>query len=205
MTIMLTTVQQKAIAAEGDVLVMAGAGTGKTQTLVERCIERLLRGQCSLEEILVVTFTDAAATEMRQRIRSRLEGESKHRPADRHLAEQIALLDAAHISTLHSFCLQLVRRNFHVLGIDPQIVVLEEGEARLLAEEALEEILREHYAGKPGFSTDVLNLIQQHGRGSELPVRALILRLHHYLQTLPNPKRWLEGQLAMFNQSEPNQ
>ncbi|MEO8428841.1 MAG: helicase-exonuclease AddAB subunit AddA, partial [Verrucomicrobiota bacterium] len=202
---MLTTAQQEAIAVDGDVLVMAGAGTGKTHTLVERCVERLLCGKCSLEEILVVTFTEAAATEMRHRIRARLEAESKIRPADTHLAEQIALLDTAHISTLHSFCLQLVRRNFHVLGIDPQIVVLDEGEARLLADEALGEVLREHYAARPGFSTDVLNLIQQYGRGSELPVRKLILRLHHYLQTLPDPKHWLEGQLAMFNQSEANQ
>ena len=202
---MVTAVQQKAIEAEGDVLVMAGAGTGKTHTLVERCVERLLRRECSLEEILVVTFTEAAATEMRQRIRSRLEAESKNRPTDSHLAEQIALLDTAPISTLHSFCLQLVRRNFHALGIDPQVIVLDEGEARLLADEALDELLREHYAGKPGFSTDVLNLIQQQGRGSELPVRDLILRLHHYRQTLPDPKRWLAEQLAMFNQSEPNQ
>src|SRR2546428_5358401 len=103
---MLTAAQQQAIAADGNVLVMAGSGTGKTRTLVERCVDRLLRGACSLDEILMVTFTEAAAAEMRQRIRARLEAESRKRAAETAtaelLAEQLALLDTAPISTLHS-------------------------------------------------------------------------------------------------------
>src|ERR1700691_6034297 len=100
----LTPSQQRAVAARGNVLVMAGAGTGKTHTLVERCLDCIVREGASLDEILVVTFTEAAATEMRQRLRRALEKKSQENPGDSHCAGQIALFDTAHIGTLHSFC-----------------------------------------------------------------------------------------------------
>src|SRR4051812_48409026 len=108
----MTPSQQAALAARGNVLVVAGAGTGKTHTLIERCCSLLIEENCSLEEILMVTFTDAAAAKMQKRTRPRL-AEIMSQPADprtsRDLEEQIALLDTAYISTLHSFCLRLVR------------------------------------------------------------------------------------------------
>src|ERR1700688_1104402 len=127
----LTVAQQKAIAARGNVLVVAGARTGKTSTLVERCLSCLLdpKHPASLEEILMVTFTDAAATEMRQRIRARLEQELANHNDDLRWAEQLALFDTAHIGTLHSFCLQLVRQHFYDLELDPQLTVMPEEEA----------------------------------------------------------------------------
>src|SRR5882672_6757976 len=105
----LTDSQREAITAPGNVLVVAGAGTGKTRTLVERCLALLSKGR-SLDQILMVTFTDAAVTEMRQRIRATLVLEAESGNA--HFAEQLALVDAAPISTLHSFCLELVREHF---------------------------------------------------------------------------------------------
>src|SRR5580698_1832930 len=92
----LTSSQERAVAARGNVLVMAGAGTGKTHTLVERCLDLICREQISLDEILIVTFTEAAATEMRERLRSALENAAVRRPGAG-LAEQLALFDAAHI------------------------------------------------------------------------------------------------------------
>src|ERR1035438_3161065 len=133
----LTPSQRQAVAARGNVLVMAGAGTGKTHTLVERCLHCLCEEQppASLEEILVVTFTEAAAAEMRRRLREQLEEKLRTAPDEPRWAEQIALFDTAHIGTLHGFCLKLVREHFHELGLDPQLAVLDEGEARLRSEE----------------------------------------------------------------------
>jgi ATP-dependent helicase/nuclease subunit A len=201
----LTSTQQQAIAARGNVLVVAGAGTGKTRTLVERCLNCLLEEQppASLEEILMVTFTDAAAAEMRQRIRARLEQERKRQPDNPRWDEQLALFETAHIGTLHGFCLQLVRQHFYELELDPQLAVLAEEEARLLAGETLDDLLQRHYAGRSPAAEAVQQLIQAQGRGGDKPIRRLVLRLHHYTQTLPHPAGWFRDQLAMFASPEP--
>src|SRR5262245_618630 len=113
----LTTAQQTAVGARGNVLVVAGAGTGKTSTLVERCLHCLVeeKPRTNLDEILIVTFTDAAAAEIRQRIRKRLEAELQRRPDEMFWHEQLALFETAHIGTLHSFCRQLIRQHFYEL------------------------------------------------------------------------------------------
>ena len=130
---MLTPAQSKAIRARGNVLVIAGAGTGKTRTLVERCLSCLVDEPvpASLDEILVVTFTEAAAAEARQRIWQRLEEQRQRKGRNAFWDEQLALFESAHIGTLHSFCLKLVRQQFYQLGLDPQLSVLAEEEARL--------------------------------------------------------------------------
>jgi ATP-dependent helicase/nuclease subunit A len=201
----LTPSQRRAVAARGNVLVMAGAGTGKTRTLVERCLDCLCRECVSLDEILVVTFTEAAATEMKQRLRTALEAALASRPStlDQHLAEQLALFDTAPIGTLHSFCLRLVREHFYELGLDPQLAVLDPGEARLLAEETLDEQFQSHYAGQTDLSIAGQNLIQIYGNGDERPIRAMLLRLYHYAQTRPDADRWLTEQIARFASPEP--
>jgi len=201
----LTPAQQEAIATRGNVLVIAGAGTGKTRALVERCLSCLLKETppASLDEILVVTFTEAAAAEMRQRLRERLEQERQQQSQSFAWEEQLALFESAHIGTLHSFCLQLVRQHFYQLELDPQLSVLSEDEARLLAGETLDDLLQGHYAGKDPRDQAVQALIQTHARGWEKPIRALVLRLHHYAQSLPNSTAWMDEQLAMFATPEP--
>jgi ATP-dependent helicase/nuclease subunit A len=203
----LTPSQRQAVVARGNVLVMAGAGTGKTYTLVERCLHCLCAEQppASLEEILVVTFTEAAAAEMRRRLREQLEEKVRTAPDEPRWAEQIALFDTAHIGTLHSFCLKLVREHFHELGLDPQLAMLDAGEARLLADETLDEELQEQYAGQDELAGAVQNLIQIYGGGRDQAIRHLVLRLHHYAQTRPDADGWLARQIERFASAAPDE
>jgi ATP-dependent helicase/nuclease subunit A len=198
-----TSYQRQAVAARGNVLVMAGAGTGKTKTLVARCLDCLDRERSSLEEMLVVTFTEAAAAEMRLRLRQELEKKISATPGDEHLRHQSALFDLAHIGTLHGFCFKLIREHFHELALDPQLAVLDEGAARQLAGESLEELFKIHYEGEDRFSRAVQNLIQVQGNGRDESIRALVLRLHHYSQTRPDAGGWLAERLAEFSTTEP--
>ena len=199
----LTPAQAAAVAARGNVLVMAGAGTGKTHTLIQRILACVHDDSAALDQLLIVTFTEAAAAEMRQRLRRALEEISLAQPEDPRSREQLALFDTAHIGTLHSFCLKLVREHFHELGLDPDLAVLETGEAHLRAEETLEEILQGHYGGEAPLDLAVQSLIQIHGGGRDEKIRALILRLHHYAQTRPDAAGWLARQIASFNTAEP--
>ncbi|NBV25329.1 MAG: hypothetical protein EBS05_25875, partial [Proteobacteria bacterium] len=198
-----TPAQQAAIAASGNVLVVAGAGTGKTRTLVERCL-RLLREGASLEEMLIVTFTTAAAAEMRVRLRKALAEEAATSQAQ-FFAEQAALLDSAQISTLHSFCLALLREHFHELAIDPQVVVLDERQTRPLARECLTALLADHYAGRWPHSAALQQLIRRQGRGSDEGLRTLVGRLHCYSQSLPDPEQWLADLLTSYSEPSPTQ
>jgi ATP-dependent helicase/nuclease subunit A len=193
-----TPSQALAIAARGNVLVSAGAGTGKTRTVVERCLRLIDEGH-SLENILMVTFTEAAAAEMRARLRKTLE-EKLARTSDeaaRLIVEQeLALLDTAHISTLHSFCLELVRDHFHELHIDPQVAVLDEAQSLPLMHATLDALFDACYRGEVEFARDVQALIRHYGGGSDERVRALVIKLHRYTQSLPPSEHWYDRELA---------
>ncbi len=204
-----TPIQQQAIAARGNVLVVAGAGTGKTSTLVQRCMTLLEEGG-SLEKILLVTFTEAAAVEMRGRIREALQSKLSANSSEplasnlrEHFQKQLALLDSALISTLHSFCMQLVREHFYELGIDPDVSVLDEQQTRPVIQQILDQLFEQHYAGNSERDRAVQRLVRIQGRGSDDTIRGLILKLHRYTQSLAAPERWIETQRAMFDQSEP--
>ena len=206
----LTPSQRQAVAARGNVLVMAGAGTGKTHTLVERCLD------CLCREARVARRNsgrhlhrsrrhgnEAAPPHALGSQRSTLAHRLRRSTLNQHLAEQLALFDTAPIGTLHSFCLRLVREHFYELGLDPQLAVLDAGEARLLAEETLDEQFQSHYAGQTDLSVAAQNLIQIYGNGDERPIRAMLLRLHHYAQTRPDADRWLAEQITRFASPEP--
>ena len=143
----MTPAQLEAVQARGNVIVVAGAGTGKTTTLVDRVLALLLEG-ASIEQLLLVTFTDAAAEEMRHRLRLRLAATAAAATGEAALRwqEQLALLDTARIGTLHSFCRQLILDHFHLLGIDPAAGILDEQQTRPLIETALDECLCPFFA-----------------------------------------------------------
>jgi ATP-dependent helicase/nuclease subunit A len=206
----MTPSQQAALTARGNVLVMAGAGTGKTHTLIERCCSLLLEENCSLDEILMVTFTDAAAAEMRKRIHARL-AEKVLQSSDprliQHLEEQIALLDTAYISTLHSFCLRLVRDHFHDerLRLDPEFAVLTEEQVHLLRNNTLDALLESHYGGGSDDARAFRKFLTEQVSGNETKVRELIWQLHCYSRSLADPAAWFEKQLATLADSAPIQ
>lgn len=199
----LTPSQRQAVAARGNVLVMAGAGTGKTKTLVERCLDCLEHDGAQIDELLIVTFTEAAAAELRERLRKKLEAHAFALSNDPRWVEQLARFDLAHIGTLHSFCLKLIREHFYELGLDPRIAILDEGESRQLADETLAEQFAAHYGGKKDFSAAVQELIQVHSDGRDDNIRKLILCLHNYSQARPDAAGWLAGQRGQFSSGEP--
>jgi ATP-dependent helicase/nuclease subunit A len=200
----LTAQQQEAVAARGNVLVVAGAGAGKTRTLVDRCLAWLLDEQIqgSVDEILMVTFTQAAAAEMRKRLRDALE---RAQASSARLAEQLALLETAHICTLHSFCFELVSQHFYELGLDPQLTVMCNEESHALARRTLDEVLEAVYDAEAPADVAIQRLIQATGGDWDQPVRDLIGRLHRYAQTLRDPARWFAEQEAVFQSPQPEQ
>ena len=119
-------------------------------------------------------------------------------PAATWLAEQLALLDYAPISTLHSFCLDLVRRNFHALGLDPACVVLDESQTKPLVHSVLNELFLGHYAGNTTHAIAVRELIRNYGRGSDDGIRQLVVKIHRYTQSLAAPAEWFVTQTALF-------
>ncbi|MBM3271648.1 MAG: UvrD-helicase domain-containing protein, partial [Candidatus Sericytochromatia bacterium] len=194
-----TPEQRRAIEVDGmTVLVSAAAGSGKTAVLVERIVSRIVRERdpYGVDDVLVVTFTEAAAAQMRQRIGEALEEALGDRPGDAHLARQLALLPRAPISTLHAFCKRVLRRFFSRSGLDPGFVVITEHEALLLAEDVLDDLLERHYAGgSAGFG----DLVDRYGgaRGDR-ELRQFILRLFAQARAMPFPRRWLAEAAAAF-------
>ena len=199
-----TTAQKAAIEARGNVLVVAGAGAGKTRTLVDRCLAWLLdeSQKGSIEQVLMVTFTEAAATEMRKRLRDELE-KKKNEGSREALNEQLALLETANICTLHSFCYRLVREHFYELDLDPQLSVLPEEQSRLMMSEALDSTLERAYEGSSADARRIQEFIQSFSRGWDKPVRDAVLTIHRYRQSLRDPDRWLASQREAFELSEP--
>jgi ATP-dependent helicase/nuclease subunit A len=206
----LTPQQSAAVHGSGNILLVAGAGTGKTHTLTARCLRLILEERVSVANLLMVTFTEAAAAEMRERLRKELQqaadASASHAPAQAEwVAEQLALLDTAHIGTLHSFCLQLAREHFHELSLDPQFTILDETQTRPLQRAALDALLERHYAGTDETSSAVRELIRVVGRGADGAIRSLILKLHAFAQSLPNPPDWLDTQAKRFANTEPTE
>ncbi|MDE7433073.1 MAG: UvrD-helicase domain-containing protein [Lachnospiraceae bacterium] len=131
-----------------NILVSAAAGSGKTAVLVERIISRILDSENPLDvdRILVVTFTNAAASEMRERILKAIEKELEKNPDNLHLQRQQAYIHNAAITTIHSFCLNLIREHFNDVDLDPGVKVAEPGEIELLKSDVIKEVLEEYYA-----------------------------------------------------------
>lgn len=144
-----TAEQQRVIdTRDKNILVSAAAGSGKTAVLVARILAIVTdeRHPVDIDRLLVVTFTNAAAAEMRQRIRDALEERAEAEPENEHLQRQLVLIHNARITTIHSFCLQVLRNHFHTIGLDPAFRVADEGEVLLLEQDVLKEVLEEAYA-----------------------------------------------------------
>lgn len=193
MSVKWTEEQQKVIdLRDRNILVSAAAGSGKTAVLVERIISRITdeNDPADVDRLLVVTYTEAAAAEMKERIGAAIEKKLEEQPGNVNLEQQSTLIHNASIMTIHSFCLSVIRDHFHVIGIDPAFRIAEEGELRLLMQDVLEELIENFYAeGSEAF----LNFVDQYGTGrNDQKIEELILQLYEYSRSYPQPEKWLK-------------
>ncbi|WP_129726642.1 helicase-exonuclease AddAB subunit AddA [Ectobacillus funiculus] len=193
--------QWKAIAASGrDILVAAAAGSGKTAVLVERIIRKIISpdNPIDVDRLLVVTFTNASAQEMKNRIGEALDKELTNDPSSQHLRRQLSLLSRASISTIHSFCLQVIRTYYYMLDIDPSFRIANETEIELLKEEVMNDILEEEYGldGNEAF----FDLVDRYtGDRSDSDLQDMILKLYTEAGAHPNPEKWLDKLVAFYD------
>ena len=199
-----TESQRDAIdARQGTLFVSAAAGSGKTAVLVQRVIERLTDpvSPSDADRLLVVTFTNAAAAEMKERIGERLAELLEKNPGDMQLQRQQMLLQRANISTIHSFCSDLVRENFYKLNISPDFRILEEHEWKLLREQAMAQVLEQAYAqATPDFQEFLEGFCAER---NDQRMMGLIDHLYDFLRTHPFPKRWMEEQEQAYQADMP--
>ena len=193
MSVKWTSEQQKVIDLRNrNILVSAAAGSGKTAVLVERIISRLTQDDPPLDvdHLLIVTYTEAAAAEMKERIGAAVEKLLEAHPGDAHLERQATLIYSAQITTIHSFCLSVIRDHFHVIGIDPGFRIAEEGELKLLKQDVMDELLEACYAsGEEGF----LEFTERFGTGrNDRKIEGIILKMYEYSRSYPRPDRWLD-------------
>ncbi|MBO2943269.1 UvrD-helicase domain-containing protein [Paenibacillus sp. F411] len=194
--------QWQAIMRSGnDILVAAAAGSGKTAVLVERIIKKVINEEAgfSVDRLLVATFTKAAAAEMRQRIREALERELEKAPDREHLRRQLAMLGRASITTLHSFCMEVIRRYYQLIPLDPGFRILNEHEADLLRQDVLEELFEEKY-GDAEHGGEFLRLADWFsGERSDDALYQLVQRLYDFSRSHPWPDEWLRDTAAAFS------
>ncbi len=186
-----TDAQLDAIKARrGTVLVSAAAGSVKTAVLVERVIERLTDPEhpTDADRLLVVTFTKAAAAEMRDRIEKRLLALMKEQPENTRLRRQQLLLQQAHICTVDSFCSDIVREFFYLLGISPDFSIITDKQQEELMTESLDEVLTEWYKDE-NFRTDLADVLG--GDKNDARLSAAILKMYEYTRSHPFPDKWM--------------
>ncbi|WP_117149564.1 helicase-exonuclease AddAB subunit AddA [Paraliobacillus zengyii] len=200
-----TKEQEDAIYTHGsDTLVAAAAGSGKTAVLVERIIQKLLNQDkpIDIDSLLVVTFTNAAAQEMRNRVAEALEKALEDNPESFHLKKQLSLLQQASIQTLHSFCMDLIRRNSYLLDIDPGFRIADSVEGDLMRQEVLEDLFEEWYGKEPAEQDAFFEVIDRFSSDrSDLEVEALVLKLYNFAMQNPWPEQWLDNLAAMYQVS----
>jgi ATP-dependent helicase/nuclease subunit A len=200
--------QWNAISLSGNnMLVAAAAGSGKTAVLVERIIRRISDElkPVDVDRLLVATFTKAAAAEMKHRIREALEKELLLQPKSHHLRKQLALMGRASITTLHSFCLEVIQRYFSVIQLDPGFRIANETEAELLRQDLLEELLEEYY-GTSGEESSFWKLVDSFsGERSDEALIQLVQKLYDISRSHPWPEHWLRGMAMMFGPIAPSE
>ena len=187
-----TDKQQEVIdSRDSSVLVSAAAGSGKTAVLVERILTKVLDkdNPKNIDEFLVVTFTKAAAAQMRDKIAGRLEAELLKQPENEHLVKQLVLVNRADITTIDSFCLRIVKEHFSILGIDSTMNIGDNGMMELLKSDVLEEMLEERYKDNEFFKlVDIFC-----GDKDDEGLKEQILKIYNIASSYPVPEQWLKG------------
>lgn len=201
-----TTDQRHAIECrKGSVLVSAAAGSGKTAVLVERVIRRLTDkdNPCSAEDLLIVTFTRAATAQMREKIGAAILKRLSEDPTDRHLRRQYMLLPFAKICTIDSFCNDLVRENFHALGISPDYSLLDNETAVIMKNDACETMLERAYEEDLDGRFSELSDMMSSGSSDE-DFAKLIIKMYDISTAYPFPDLWLDSLIGEYSQPDIN-
>lgn len=204
-----TSAQQAAIDThDRSLLISAGAGSGKTAVLAERCAALVMKADqpCEIDQLLVVTFTEAAAAEMRERIGCSLRKRQATTPNDSRLKRQLFFLDTARISTIHSFCRTILNQYFAQADLDPESPILDPNEASIMKREAVRGVFDAFAARKDAKGAQFLEFLAAYG-SSEKYLQDCVLRLCEFIDSLPNPEAWLDlsyVRLTHSNETEPS-
>ena len=194
-----TPEQKKAIdSRNGTVLVSAAAGSGKTAVLVERVLRRLMDSEnpCSADRLLIVTFTRAATQQMRERIFKAISDELRKNPSDEHLKRQLMMLPFAKISTIDSFCNDIVKDNFHKLDLSPDYKMLEGAQLKILESDAVSKTLDEFYKEDSYEFRELVNILASGTDDSALS--SLVLRLYNHSMAFARPEKSLDSLLENY-------
>jgi len=208
MAVKYTDEQWKAVTESGcNILVSAAAGSGKTAVLTERIIQKIINKENPIDitSLLIVTFTDAATSEMRQRISAKLEdafaeAEEKDPALAEHISKQITLLNKSYISTIDSFCLNIVRQNFNLLDIDPNFRIIDNSENDIIKEEIIDELFEELYEkNENDFVKFISFFSDNYPKYTDSNAKKYIFGIYTYMQSMPNPFEWLDINTETFN------
>ncbi|SDI26979.1 helicase-exonuclease AddAB subunit AddA [Natribacillus halophilus] len=194
-----TDTQWQAISLRGgNILVSAAAGSGKTAVLVERIARRVIDPDdpADIDRLLVVTFTNAAAAEMNARIGQRIDEALKEQPGSLHLQRQRHLLNRAHISTLHSFCNDVIRHYYYEANIDPNVRIANDTEREIIKDEVLDELLEDYYGSRDSLFFEVVDAYS--GDRGDDGLRKWLLTLFTRSRAQPDPESWLEAMAGMY-------
>ncbi|MGL4762594.1 MAG: UvrD-helicase domain-containing protein [Sarcina sp.] len=195
-----TEEQKQAIyTRDSNLLVAAAAGSGKTAVLVERIIKMLTEGEnlVDIDRLLVVTFTNAAAAEMRERIGDAISDALEKDPSSSVLQRQLSLLNRSNIMTMHSFCLNVIRSNYHLIDLDPGVRIADEAEAAIIKDDIIAELLEDRYEER---NQDFLNLIDAFASGNnDEKIKDEILSLYRFVMSGPWPEKWLREKAEKYN------
>ena len=188
-----TQAQKNAIMTKDcSLLVAAGAGSGKTRVLTERIIENLLAGDADITDFLIVTFTNAAAKEMQERIKKALAQRSIMNPDNKRLTHNLALLPQARISTISSFCFDIVKENFQKLGLSPKLRIAEEAEADVMLEMVFDGIIEERLSQGTDNKAFIMLYETFAGKKSDKSFLKALMKYYEKLTNLPSMKAYLE-------------
>lgn len=195
-----TTEQQQVIDLRNrNILVSAAAGSGKTAVLVERIVKIITdkNHPVDIDHLLIVTFTNAAAAEMRERIGNAIEKALDEQPGDEHLLRQLTLIHNAQITTIDSFCLYVVRNHFHEIDLEPNFRIGDEGELKLLREDVLGRVLEQNYEEPSEAFSD---FVEGYASGrTDAALNEMILQLYEFSRSYPWPEKWLDSFVGAYS------
>lgn len=184
---------------DSNILVAAAAGSGKTAVLVERIIQKIIKDGVDIDKLLVVTFTNAAAAEMRERVLEAIYKKIDEEPENEKLQKQLVLLGKSNICTIHSFCLDVIKNNFFEIDLSANFRIGSEEEILLLKQEVLEEIFEKYYEDEDENFAKLVDTYTGY-RGDE-PLKEMILKIYRFMQSSPFPNEWISEKVEMFNKS----